>query len=87
MWNKYGRSLAVVGVSLDNDAKDLDAYLAENPLPWPQIFEDGGLDSRPANMLGVLTIPTMILIDQDGKVVNRNVSTTELESEIKKLLR
>jgi peroxiredoxin len=87
MWNKYGRSLAIVGVSLDNDVKDLNAYLGDNPLPWPQIFEEGGLDSRPANVLGILTIPTMILIDQDGKVVNRNVSTTELESEIKKLMR
>ena len=85
MWNKYGRSLAIVGVSLDNDVKDLNAYLGENPLPWPQIFEDGGLDSRPANALGILTIPTMILLDQEGKAVNRNVSTTELESEIKKL--
>ena len=87
MWNKYGRSLAIVGVSLDNDVKDLNAYLGDNPLPWPQIFEEGGLDSRPANALGILTIPTMILADQEGKVVNRNVSTTELESEIKKLLR
>ena len=87
MWNKYGRSLAIVGVSLDNDVKNLNAYLGENPLPWPQIFEDGGLDSRPANALGILTIPTMILLDQEGKAVNRNVSTTELESEIKKLLR
>jgi hypothetical protein len=87
MWNKYGKSLAIVGVSLDGDVKDLNAYLADNPLPWPQIFEEGGLDSQPANSLGILTIPTMILLDQDGKVVNRNVSTTELEAEIKKLLR
>ena len=52
LWNKYGRSLAIIGVSLDNNVKDLNAYLAENPLPWPQIFEEGGLDSRPANALG-----------------------------------
>ena len=49
--------------------KDLDAYLKEHPLPWPQIFEKGGLDSRPANELGILTVPTMILIDGNGKVV------------------
>ncbi|MEN6451369.1 MAG: redoxin domain-containing protein [Thermoguttaceae bacterium] len=85
--NKYGRSLAVIGVSLDNNAKDLNAYLSENPLPWPQIFEEGGLDSRPANALGIVTVPTMILIDQQGKVVSRAVSIVELETEIKKLIR
>jgi len=87
LWNKYGSSFMVVGVSLDNNAKDLTAYLAENPLPWPQIFEEGGLDSRPANVFGILTVPTMILIDQQGKVVSRNIAVADVESEVKKLLK
>ncbi len=85
--SKYDGSLSVIGVSLDNSRKDLADYLAENRLPWPQIFEKGGLDSRPANQLGILTLPTMILLDQQGKVVNRNVQTSELASELKKLIR
>ncbi len=85
--NKYGRSFTVIGVNLDNNVEDLNAYLTENPLPWKQIYEKGGMDSRPANALGILTVPTMILVDQQGKVVNRNVSTVELESELKKLIR
>ncbi len=87
LWNKYGRQFTIVGVSLDNNVKDLNAYLGENPLPWPQIFEPGGLDSRPANVLGILTVPTMILVDQQGKVVARGVSAAELEAEVKKLIR
>ena len=87
LWNKYGRSFTIIGVSLDNNVKDLNAYLAENPLPWPQIFEEGGLDSRPANVLGILTVPTMILVDQQGKVVSRNVSAADLGTELKKLIR
>jgi thiol-disulfide isomerase/thioredoxin len=85
--NKYSRSFTIVGVSVDSDAKEMKAYMAENPLPWPQIFEPGGLDSRPANMLGILTVPTMILIDQDGKVVSRNIVAADLEAELKKLIR
>ena len=84
---KYGSSLAVVGVSLDNDAKDLTAYLSQNRLVWPQIYEEGVLDSRPATEMGIVSLPTMILIDQDGKVANRNVHAAELEREIKKLIR
>jgi len=86
-WNKYGRQLAIIGVNLDNNAKDLNAYLAENPLPWPQIHEPGGLDSRPANALGILTVPTTLLVDQQGKVVDRNAFVSEVEPEIKKLLK
>ena len=87
LWNKYGRSFTIIGVNLDNSVKDLSGYLAENPLPWPQIYEEGGMDGRPANVLGILTVPTMILVDQQGKVVDRNVSIADLESQLKKLVR
>ncbi len=84
---KYGRSLSVIGVNLDNSSKTLNDFLAKNRLPWPQIFEDGGLDSRPANQLGILTLPTMILVDEKGKVVNRNIQIAELDPALKKLIR
>lgn len=84
---QYAGKFNVIAVSLDNSRSELDAYLAENRLPWPQIFEPGGLDSRPANQLGILTLPTMILVDQQGKVVNRNIQMAELEDELKKLVR
>ena len=87
MLTKYGRSLRVIGVNLDNSPKTLADFLAKNRLPWPQIFEDGGLDSRPANQLGILTLPTMILVDAQGKVVNRNIQIAELDRELRKLIR
>ena len=87
LWNKHGRSFTIIGVSLDNNVDDLNAYLAEHPLPWPQIFEEGGLDSRPANALGILTVPTMILVDQQGRVVDRSLAIADVESEVKKLIR
>jgi thiol-disulfide isomerase/thioredoxin len=86
--SKYSKAgFKVIGVSLDNKAQDVTAYLAENSLPWPQVYEEGGLDSRPANQLGILTVPTMILVDQDGKVINRAIRAPEIEPQLKKLLR
>ncbi len=84
---KYGRSFTIIGVSVDNSRKELDAYLALAKLPWAQVFEEGGLDSPPANQLGILTVPSMILVDQQGKVVNRNIQATEIEAELKKLVK
>jgi len=85
---KYGNSgFAVLGVNLDNDAQAMAAFLTENKLPWTHLREEGGLDSRPAVELGILTLPTMILVDSEGKVVHRNIGTSELVGELKKLIR
>jgi thiol-disulfide isomerase/thioredoxin len=84
---QYGKDgLQIIGVSLDNKPEDLADYLKEHKIPWPQIFEPGGLDSKLANELGILTLPTMILVGKDGKVVNRNVHITELEREVGNIL-
>ncbi|MBI2827047.1 MAG: redoxin domain-containing protein [Planctomycetia bacterium] len=87
MQAKYGKDgLAILGVSLDAKPEDLVDYLKQNRLPWPQIFEPGGLDSRLANEMGILTLPTMILVGKDGRVVNRGIHITELEREVGNLL-
>ncbi|MEQ8790669.1 MAG: redoxin domain-containing protein [Pirellulaceae bacterium] len=85
---KYGRDgFSLVGVNLDNERGDVVSYLTSNRLPWPQLYEEGGLDSRLATDLGILTLPTMILIDKQGRVVSRNISAGELDAELPKVLR
>ncbi len=85
---KYAKQgFTLVGVNLDSDQATAVKYLQSNPLSWPQLFEPGGLDSRLATELGILTLPTMLLIDKDGKVVNRYVYAAELDGELGKLLR
>jgi thiol-disulfide isomerase/thioredoxin len=85
---RYGKKgFQVIGVNLDSSLQEMKSYLTQNPLPWKQIHEDGGLDSRPANELGIHTLPTMILVDQSGRVVNRNIHVAELDTELRKLIR
>ena len=85
---QFGKDgFAILGVSLDTKVEELNDYLKKNKLPWSQIYEPGGLDSRLANELGILTLPTMILVGKDGRVVNRNVHITELEREVGNLLK
>ncbi len=85
--SKFGKEFEVVGVCLDQDKKDAVSFLKQNDPRWPQLFEEGGLDSPLANELGIQTLPTMILVDKDGKVVNRNIRAQELEGELKKILK
>jgi thiol-disulfide isomerase/thioredoxin len=75
----------LIGVSLDTDRRDLDLFLKDNPLPWPQIFEPGGMESRLATEFGIISLPTMILVDAQGKVLNRNIRTAaELDRQLEK---
>ncbi len=81
------RGLEVIGVNLDNERADVDAFLKANPIAWPQIFEGGGMETRLAIEYGITSVPTMFLIDAQGKVVNRNLRTSaEVERQLEKLL-
>jgi thiol-disulfide isomerase/thioredoxin len=84
---QHGRQFTPIGISLDSNPQELRAYLQSNRIGWPQLFEEGGLDSRLANEMGILSLPTMILIDQQGRVVNRSIHASQLQSELEKLLR
>ncbi|MBX7166490.1 MAG: redoxin domain-containing protein [Pirellulales bacterium] len=76
-----------VGINLDASPESLAAFLKQNAAyRWPHLYEPGGLESRLANELGILTLPTMLLVDPQGRVANRGIHVSELESEIKKLL-
>ena len=87
LYTKYGaKKFAVVGITLDSDKSQLAKFLKSKPIPWVQIHEAGGLDGRLAEELGVLTLPTMFLLDKDGTVVDRNLSITDLEKKLDGLL-
>ncbi len=88
LYAKYkAKGFEVVAVNLDNDKADLDAYLQTASLPWPELFEAGGMESRLAVEFGIISLPTMILVDPDGKVVNRSLRTAaELEILLDKTL-
>jgi hypothetical protein len=59
----------------------------EHQVTWPQIFEPGGMESRLAVDYGIILLPSMFLIDSDGKVVNRNLRTsTEVERQLEKTI-
>jgi thiol-disulfide isomerase/thioredoxin len=57
----------VVGVSLDEDQEALAAYLEENAIAWETLAGEGTQDL--ATKYSVRGIPTMMLVDREGKIV------------------
>jgi thiol-disulfide isomerase/thioredoxin len=89
LYKKYhDQGFEIVGVCLDERPEDLEQFLKTNPIPWTQIYEPGGLEKNPlAASYGIIALPTMILVDSQGKVVNRNIRTAaELEKQLEKVV-
>lgn len=85
---QQGAGFEIIGVNLDTGNAGVDAYLNEHQIKtWPQIHEPGGLESAPAVSLGIISLPTMILVDREGKVVSRNASVADLQTTLPQLLK
>ncbi len=87
LYKKYGggRGLEIIGVNLDYSRNEVLAYLKENRLPWPQLYEAGGFESRYAKEMGIVTVPLMMLVGPDGKVISDNIQAAEIEDALKKM--
>lgn len=94
LYQQYqSRGFEIVGVCLDvpvgtraQQVAQLQPYLEANKVPWPQVYEEGGLNSPPAVQYGVFSLPTMFLIDDKGLVVSRSSSVDELTAVLPQLL-
>ena len=62
------RGFEVIGISLDGDESDMQNFLAKCQLPWRQIFN--GEDGHLKKLFGIRGIPSLWLIDREGKVIS-----------------
>ena len=77
----------IIGISLDNDEQRLRDYLKENEIPWRQVFSGKGWNSPVSRKYGISAIPTMWLIDKDGKLISHQARGEKLESMIAEALK
>lgn len=80
------RGFEIVCVNVDSDRDRALKYISTNELPWPQLHESGGIDGGLAAQFGIVSLPTILLVDPRGIVVNRNLRVTELEGELQRLV-
>lgn len=78
-------SFQILGVNVDHRREDLTRFVQENRLSWPQLYEEGGLEGRVANELGIINVPTLFLIGKDGNVVSRDIRVADVKRELERL--
>ncbi len=86
---KFKDDLVIVGVNLDDSLEAAQDHLKKNSqFKWTQLYAPGGIaDSPLAVQLGVSTLPLVVLIDQEGKVVDTGLSAKELDRNIQRVLK
>jgi len=70
-----GQGLEIVGISLDSDKGALEKFTVENKMTWPQFFDGKGWDSEMAKRFNIKSVPTMWLLDREGKLVDPSPRT------------
>ncbi len=87
-YEKYhDRGFDVVGISLDEDREALEGFLEKEEIPWTTVNEESvGWESWNAKHYGIMGIPTVMLVDKEGKVVSLNARGPELGKLLAKLI-
>lgn len=76
----HDQGLEVITISIDADRKGLDAFLASHKLPWPVVSDNAGsLDDSLQMKFGVLSLPTVWLLNKEGVVVSLEARGPELD--------
>mgnify|MGYP002623566611 CR=1 FL=1 len=81
LYGKYkDKGLGIVGISLDKDHDSWTKAIGELGITWPQISDLKYWQSEAAEMFQVQAIPHVIVVDQQGVILNRGIRGEELEN-------
>ncbi|XZF16119.1 TlpA family protein disulfide reductase [Chitinophagaceae bacterium MMS25-I14] len=82
------KGFVILSVSLDQDKNAWTAAIEKDKLVWPYHVSDlGGWQSKAAEIYGVQFIPQAFLVDQDGKVLAKYMTSEQAEADIEKLVK
>lgn len=81
----HAKGFEVVGISLDQDKAELEAFLKEKGMEWPQYFDGKGPQNDLFLRFKLESIPAAWLLNKKGVVVSMN-AFEGLEAQVTKLL-
>lgn len=81
LYQKYKKKgVAVVGLSLDSKRDDCRSAVSSLALSFMQLCNPAGGSSEVATAYGVNVIPSNVLISNDGMILARNLSPSEIDA-------
>ena len=78
------KPFALISVSADDEKKELEDFIAKEPMPWTHWWE--GPDASLIKQWNVRSFPTIYVIDAKGVIRHKGIRGEELEKAVEKLL-
>jgi peroxiredoxin len=75
--------LVIIGVSWDHDSKKLEAFVKNQKINWPHFYDRNEEISR---LYGIEAIPTLILIDKEGRMIYKSDLVQSDKDKLSKVL-
>ncbi|MBI4719928.1 MAG: redoxin domain-containing protein [Chitinivibrionia bacterium] len=82
----HSKGFEIIGISLDDNKANLDTYIADNKMTWPQYYEGNKWNNSIAKRYGVRAIPATFLVDKQGNIRYKAVRGRELARAVEKLV-
>lgn len=89
LYNQYkDKNIAFLGVSFDTDKTVLQAYLSKENVAWPQVSElKKWKETTISPRYGIKWIPTVYIIDPQGKVIYTCLDGKGLDEKLAEILK
>ena len=71
--------LGMVGISIDESAADWNRAIGELKLAWPQISDLKGWECDAARRFQIRSLPFIIVVDSNGRIVQKGLPAEELK--------
>lgn len=87
IYNKYkAKGFEIYGVSLDTDKAKWQAAIAQDGLTWYHVSDLQGWSSSAAQLYKVNSIPFTVLLDKDGRILEKGLRSHQLEAKLAEIL-
>lgn len=88
VYNKFkAKGFDVLGVSLDEDKSGWQQAIKQDRLPWQQVSDLKGWKSSAVALYGIQAVPANVLLDRDGKIIDKDLPAPRLQEILQQHLR
>ncbi len=84
--NYHEKGFEIFGVSVDSKAEKWKSSIIKYEMNWPNVSNLKGWGSEAAASYNVTFIPFNVLVDEDGKIIAKNLHSKELQGKLAELL-
>ncbi|WP_059049870.1 TlpA family protein disulfide reductase [Paenibacillus senegalimassiliensis] len=79
LYSEYSDEIAFISVNVtpDDSVEGARTFTEEHDLQMPAYFD---LDGMASNSLGVLAVPTVVLVDREGRIVEKLIGPSAMQS-------